>query len=257
MTPGASGAPEVGSPDEYDQARGGDERGERFARMLNPLFASDGSGVTLDVGAGTGMVGRYLAALGRRVVGIDRTHDMLLRARTRMDGLVALGDAARLPLRTRSVDDAFSVWLMHLVDVADVLAEVARVLRPGGRYLVTPTSDGRPGEHPVRKITEEMGRRLRGGAPRADEPEHVAALAEGPFRTLDIVEGEPQVFTTTPHAAAALLERRVWFMVRRVDDATWGEVVAPAIAAIRALADQDEVVSYEVRPRVLVLERTG
>jgi SAM-dependent methyltransferase len=245
--------PAVGSPDEYDRARGGDERGERFARMLHPLFA--GAGVTLDVGAGTGMVARHLAALGRPVLGVDRTHDMLLAARRRVGGRVVLGDAERLPFRSGSVDDAYSVWLMHLVDIPTVLREVARVLRPGGRYLVTPTSDGRPGVHPVRTITEEMGRRLRGGARRPDEPEHVASLAEGMFRTVRIVEGEPQVFTTTPDAAAMLLERRIWFMVRRVDDATWAEVVAPAIAALRALPDQHEVVRYEVRPRVLVLER--
>lgn len=253
MNPAASGEPEVGSPEVYDRARGGEERGERFARMLHPLFAT--SGVTLDVGAGTGMVARHLAALGRPVLGVDRTHDMLVVARRRVGARVVLGDAERLPFRAGSVDDAYSVWLLHLVDIPTVLGEVARVLRPGGRYLVTPTSDGRPGVHPVRTITEEMVRRLRGGGERPDEPANVASLAEGLFRTVGIVEGEPQVFTTTPDGAATLLERRIWFMVRQVDDATWAEVVAPAIAALRALPDQQEVVRYEVRPHVLVLER--
>ncbi|MGH2690193.1 MAG: class I SAM-dependent methyltransferase [Actinomycetota bacterium] len=255
MNPGASGGPEAGSPDQYDRARGGAERGERFARMLDPLFA--GRGPTLDVGAGTGMVACHLAALGRPVLGVDRTHDMLLVARRRMGDRVVLGDAERLPLRSGAVADAYSVWLLHLVDIPTVLREVARILRPGGRYLVTATSDGRPGDHPVRGITEEMSLRLRGGADRPDEPENVAALAEGPFRTVGIVEGDTQVFTTTPDEAATLLERRIWFMVRRVDEATWDEVVAPAIAALRALPDQHEVVRYEVRPRVLVLERRG
>jgi SAM-dependent methyltransferase len=222
--------------------------------MLHPLFANDG--LTLDVGAGTGIVAAHLARLGRRVVGIDRSHDMLRKAQTRLGGRFAAGDAARLPVRSDSVDDAYSVWLLHLVDVPTVLGEVARVVRPGGRYLVTPTSDGSPGEHPVRRITEEMARRLRGGGERQDAPERVRELAAGfPFRPAGIVDGERQTFTTTPRDAAGMLERRAWFMVQGVGDDVWAAVVEPAIEALRALPGQDEAVTYEVRPRVLVLER--
>jgi SAM-dependent methyltransferase len=258
VTPGPPRGPELGSPDEYDVARGGDERGERFARMLHPLFsASPPGGLTLEVGAGTGMVARHLTDLGRRVMGVDRSHDMVRKAQTRIPGRVAVGDATRLPIRDAAVDDAYAVWLLHLADPRAVLEEVARVLRPGGRFLVVPVGEGRPGDPPVRTIPNAMTRRLRGGAGPPDAPDRVLAHAAGlPLRSHGVVEGERQVFETTPRTAADLIERKVWFVVRGLPDDVWAEVVAPTVEALRALPGQDEPVRYETFPRVLVLERT-
>lgn len=253
--------------DEYDAIRGGEERGEQFAHLLQPLFAHDpAEGLTLDVGAGTGVVAKGLARLGRRIVGIDRSHHMLAKATARLGPAGPAGararfvvaDATRLPLPAASVVDAYSVWLLHLVDVRAVLEQVARVLRPGGRYLVVPVSEGRPGDPPVRRLTDEMVRRLRGGADPQDAPDRVVELAQGlPFRSLGIVEGEPELLTTTAERAVSYLERRVWFVLQDVTDEVWASVVSPTVAALRALPDQSEVVPYEVRPRVLVLQRTG
>ncbi|MGR6915197.1 class I SAM-dependent methyltransferase [[Actinomadura] parvosata] len=49
-----------------------------------------------------------------------------------------LGDGRRLPVRDRSVDAVTTIWLLHLLDDArPVIAEAARVLRPGGVFITT------------------------------------------------------------------------------------------------------------------------
>ena len=97
----------------------------------------------VDIGCGEGYLALEMARWARRVVGIDRSADVLERARA----LAARrhirnvtwkkGDLIRLPLRDRSVDVAlFSQSLHHTDDTAGAIAEAARVLRPGGRLLI-------------------------------------------------------------------------------------------------------------------------
>jgi septum formation protein len=63
---------------------------------------------------------------------------MLRKARIRLPGHVVQADAARLPVADRTVAAVTAVWLMHLVEDSDaVLAEAARVLKPGGVLLTT------------------------------------------------------------------------------------------------------------------------
>jgi SAM-dependent methyltransferase len=81
---------------------------------------------------------RSACELGFTVVGVDLSPAMAQRARRRLGPVVAVADAAQLPVADAAIQQAVSVWLLHLVaDRAAVLAEVARALRPGGRYLVS------------------------------------------------------------------------------------------------------------------------
>lgn len=101
-------------------------------------------GVGLDLGCGNG---RHLAALSERVdraVGVDLSRSLLSIADERVarDGVGLLqGEATRLPLSTESVDLALYVaTLHHLAGRRRRLAsldELARVLAPGGRALVS------------------------------------------------------------------------------------------------------------------------
>ncbi len=104
----------------------------------------------LDVGCGPGFLAAELAgALGRggRVVGIDRSPTMLALAQARC-GAAGLGDRVELQVgdarRLPAADGAFDAAVAALTyefsgDVGTALAEIHRVLRPGGRVLILDT----------------------------------------------------------------------------------------------------------------------
>lgn len=104
------------------------------AGILDPLPP----GAALDAACGTGRMTALLAARGHRTVGVDSSPDMLARARNRVPaGDFRLGELDRLPVADGAVDVVVcSLALAHVPDLGPVLAEFARVLRPGG-HLVT------------------------------------------------------------------------------------------------------------------------
>lgn len=86
----------------------------------------------LEVGCGTGLILRRLQQHASRAVGVDLSPGMLERARAR--GLeVREGSATALPFADASFDVAVSFkTLAHVPDLPRALAEMARVVRPGG-----------------------------------------------------------------------------------------------------------------------------
>lgn len=87
-------------------------------------------GPCLDAGAGTGDLARMLEGRGERVVSVDASRAMLAAGRT--PGAV-VGDAQRLPVGDGRVAGVVSGFLLrNLPDVDAFLAEVHRVLMPGG-----------------------------------------------------------------------------------------------------------------------------
>jgi len=104
----------------------------------------------LEVGAGAAQCARWLLAAGADPVALDVSAQMLLRGRAfgRSSGLdlpLVQADAARLPFGDASFDLACSAYggVPFVDDSAGVMREVARVLRPGGRWVFSVT-------HPVR-----------------------------------------------------------------------------------------------------------
>jgi SAM-dependent methyltransferase len=100
----------------------------------------------LDLGCGAG---RFVAALreaGAEPIGVELAEAALERARANAPGadLRLVEDDGSLPLEHASVD---LVWcsevLEHVPDTAHLLLEVRRVLRPGGRLVVTVPGHGR------------------------------------------------------------------------------------------------------------------
>jgi SAM-dependent methyltransferase len=92
----------------------------------------------LDIGTGEGQLARRLAADGIEVVGIDPTANQIVEAARRGGGPRYLrAGAASLPLARGSFDAAVACLVFeHIDDVDEAIAEVARVLAPGGRFML-------------------------------------------------------------------------------------------------------------------------
>ena len=96
---------------------------------------------TLDLGCGGGFMAEAIACRGARVVGIDPWNTVLRVARTHaktsnldIQYIVAAGES--LPLDNNSMDRVVSVDVLeHVLDLRAVLAEIHRVLRPGGLFF--------------------------------------------------------------------------------------------------------------------------
>lgn len=116
----------------------------RWKRLTAAAAALSAGELALDVATGTGDIAFALAEADARVVGLDFAAGMLALARRRGRGRpvwLVRGDALRLPFP----DDTFAAatigfTLRNLTSRALLLAELARVTRPGGRVVVLETS---------------------------------------------------------------------------------------------------------------------
>ncbi|MGW0970395.1 class I SAM-dependent methyltransferase [Streptomyces sp. NPDC002516] len=161
--------------DRYDATRGGEPRAASAAAALLALVPEDARDL-LDLACGTGIVTSRLAAArpGLRVTGADAARGMTLRAAERLPGAVVRADARRLPFPAGSFDAVCAVWLLHLLDDArPVVAEAARVLRPGGVFVTTVDKDA---AHHVGSDIDELTAHCR-AAHAADGTERVTAYA--------------------------------------------------------------------------------
>jgi SAM-dependent methyltransferase len=99
--------------------------------------------VVLDLGCGTGNAAMIAAGGGARVTGVDPSPRLLEVARATaaaagLDAEFILGNAAGLPVPDGSVDAIGSVFgVIFAPDPAAAAAEIARVLRPGGRLVLS------------------------------------------------------------------------------------------------------------------------
>ena len=94
-----------------------------------------------DIGCGTGEVAAALAPFVQRVIAVDGSGPMLQAARRRLEHVpnvdVRRGDVEALPIDDASLEAVTFILVLHHVAAPEkALAEVARVLRPGGRLLL-------------------------------------------------------------------------------------------------------------------------
>jgi ubiquinone/menaquinone biosynthesis C-methylase UbiE len=120
-----------------------DQPGNQLVDLEQPIVREilDGlpRGVALDAACGTGRHSAYLASLGHTVIGVDSSAAMLERAREKVPG----GEFHEAEMHDLPFpDDHFDVAvcalaLMHVPDIEPVLAELVRVLRPGGSLIIS------------------------------------------------------------------------------------------------------------------------
>ncbi|GAB6124672.1 C-GCAxxG-C-C family (seleno)protein [Humidesulfovibrio idahonensis] len=131
--------------EQWDALRSGffPESVREKALALAGIGAGNGPGLTAaDLGAGAGFVTQALLGAGLAVFAVDQSPEMLAELRKRFGAAGRLtvleGEAGRLPLPDASVDFVFAnMFLHHVDDPQGAIAEMARILRPGGRLVIT------------------------------------------------------------------------------------------------------------------------
>jgi ubiquinone/menaquinone biosynthesis methyltransferase len=109
----------------------------RWKRWLTAMAGDVGSLRVLDVACGTGDIACLLSARGARVTGLDVTHGMLRRARAKGCGVsFVAGDMMALPFPGGRFDVVTAGYgIRNVPALVPALAEIRRVLRPGGVFL--------------------------------------------------------------------------------------------------------------------------
>jgi ubiquinone/menaquinone biosynthesis C-methylase UbiE len=238
----------------YDATRGGEDRGRRFARKLEPLFSRDEP--VLEIGIGTGLIALGLRELGFRVVGVDLSEAMARRAHARVGPSVALGDALRLPVRDASVRQALSVWVLHVVgDLGGALREMARVLEPGGRYVVVPARGEQPLD-PIGRALRELERAIDPSGRHSDSIGNLRRGATDAGLVIRRVKRLPtHDYLESPAQTVEKIKSRSYSILWRVPDDEWREAARPALEALRALPDPDRPLRRISTDPAVILER--
>jgi ArsR family transcriptional regulator len=114
--------------------------GDRFHLAAMAAFA-DRDWTAGDLGCGTGQVCAALAPFVARVIAVDASSAMLQAAKKRLQRFdnieLRRGDLEALPIDDARLDAATLMLVLHHVPEPErALAEVARVLKPGGRLVI-------------------------------------------------------------------------------------------------------------------------
>jgi ubiquinone/menaquinone biosynthesis C-methylase UbiE len=240
---------------------------EIAAQVGRAIVATCGNGVRiLELGVGTGRIALPVAAAGGQVVGVDIALEML-RVASEKAGDEEIGrwgashangnaqdvnqapnllisqspisflqaDISQLPFTTASFDAALAVHVLHLLpDWRAGLAEIVRVIRPGGRLVQG--NDWRDPESCVGMLRGQLRRLAMELLPGARPPGAGAAIPQALSR-LGGTTAEPQVVASwlRPLSPAQILSG----MAARVDAETWAmpdEVLHEAIERLSAWA---------------------
>ena len=112
----------------------------KLTGALLGYLQKDKDGIILDCGTGTGSVASMLTRSGyRRIIGIDINCDMLAVAQYKLAKTSVIflrGDVLNLPIASESLDAVVSKWILWVMPRPEkIVAEMARVTKPGGRVI--------------------------------------------------------------------------------------------------------------------------
>lgn len=222
-----------------------DAEAERAAAAFAPLFAREGR--VLDVACGAG---RHTVAFGRwgvRTVGVDLSEVLLDEAveQRHLGGRVVCGDMRCLPFRDASVSGAINMFTSfgYFDDESDnarAVAEIARVLCPGGRFLLDFLNAARMED-------------IQTGTTRREE--HGAVIEETRERSADGRWVSKRVRVTRPDGSdVAYVERVRLYTLEELA----GLLAAAGLRVIRRCGDYDGgAFDAPASPRLILLSEKG
>lgn len=117
----------------------GQRRAQRRADLFRELGGLRPGVLALELGCGTGVFLEKTAPSGATLHGLDLSEDLLARARARMAAAPNVhldrGNAEAMPYPDRHFDTVYGSSVLHHLDLDAALAEVFRVLKPGGEIV--------------------------------------------------------------------------------------------------------------------------
>ena len=221
----------VGRYDAAYDAPGSDGHALRSRLGAVLRLAGDGPGEALDAGMGPGRLAAELARRGWSVSGVDASAEMVAAARARLPEAAARLHAApieALPFADRAFDLVTATGVLEYARLDAALRELVRVLRPGGRLVVSYPSPSAPygiwksrAWYPAVRAAKRALRRADSEMPRgagAVDPESFAERLAG--LGLEVTAREPVAALLVPAPLDEVLPRLSTALAERLERRT-------------------------------------
>lgn len=166
-------------PEDYERGRPG------WPAEIVDVPGLPPAATVLELGAGTGKLTRLLASAFGRVIAVEPAEAMRrLLVSFCPEAEACAGSAEEIPLAGASVDAVFAAEAFHRFDGKRALAEIARVLRPGGVLVLMWNLPTGPTEPPIEAVERLLHRRIPAGAELGYDPLDLnpALYASGEWR---------------------------------------------------------------------------
>jgi SAM-dependent methyltransferase len=219
---------------------------------IGALIERWGARTVLDLAAGTGKLTAVLADRADHVVAVEPVEGLRGVLEARLPGVRALaGTAEAIPLPDASVDAAFVAEAFHWFDLPSAVAELARVLRPGGGLAVLFNFvqwRGEPWHEELAAVLDPHHRAV-GGSRRANVPWREALEQERRFEPLCDETAEHEQ-ATDREGVVAMIASFSWIGGLPTDERE------AALAAVRDVLDRNGVDALTLRYRTRITTTT-